>query len=334
MDPLRVGSGIVCCLAMVRFRPFLIAGLLFVSRARADGADDKASADALFAEGRRLMASGSYAAACEKLSASQRLDPAIGTALSLADCFEKSGKLASAWAELGDVARTAKAAGQSERAAQAGSRAAELEGRLSRLTIKSIAVGVQVARDGKPVAEATIGVAVPIDAGRYTIQASAPGKKTWSQTIEIKAERESVTVEIPMLADGPTAPVPDGAPEPRRAEIDPGRGARGQRVLAVGVVAVGVAGIAVGTYSGLHAASLWADAKASCRSYPNGCGADAASLSQDAILAGNLSTVCIAVGIAGLAGGAALWFTAPRAPKRSAVAVGISPGAVVVGGTF
>jgi hypothetical protein len=319
---------------MSRFWLLLIAGSLFAPGAWAAGANDKATADALFAEGRGLMASGSYAAACEKLSASQRIDPAIGTALSLADCFEKSGKTASAWAELRDAAAAAKAAGLSDRAEAARLRAAEMDKRVSRLTIKSSAVGVQVARDGKPVDRSALGAALPIDAGRYTIEANAPGKKAWSQTIEVKGDGESVTVEIPMLADEPGKPAPDAAPEPRRAAIDSGRVGNAQRALAVGVAAVGVAGLAVGTYSGLHAASLWEDAKASCQSYPNDCGTGSAGLSQDARSAANLSTVCFAVGIAGLAGGAALWFTASRAPKRSAVSVGISPGRVVVGGSF
>jgi len=319
---------------MSRFWPFLVAGTLFAPVAWAEGASDKAAADALFAEGRKLMESGSYAAACEKLRASQRIDPAVGTALSLADCFEKSGRTASAWAELRDAAAQAQAAGLADRAELARRRAAVLEERLCRLTIKSSAVGVQVTRDGKPVDRAALGVALPVDGGRYTIQATAPGKKTWSQTIEIKADRESVTVEVPMLADEPGKPAAEEEPKPRPVSIGAGRGGNGQRALAVGVAVVGVAGLAVGTYSGLHAASLWSDAKAGCQSYPNGCTPESIRLSQDAVAAGNLSTICFAVGIAGLAGGAALWLTAPQAPKRSPVAVGISPGRVVVGGTF
>jgi hypothetical protein len=323
---------------MSRFWSLLLVGLLLAPSAWAEGANDTPSADALFAEGRRLMASGSYAAACEKLSASQRIDPAIGTALGLADCFEKMGRTASALAELRDAAAAAQAAGQNDRAESMRRRAAALEGRVSRLTIRSSAVGVKIVRDGKPIDRAALGVALPIDAGQCTIEASLPGKKTWSQTIEIKGDRENVTVEVPMLADDPgttAAAAAPGAPEePRRPPMDAGRAGRSQRGLAVGVAAVGVVGLAVGTYAGLRAGSLWSDAKASCRSYPDGCGADGASLSQDAVASANLSTVAFAVGVAGVIGSVALWLTAPQAPKKSNVSVGISPGAIVVGGAF
>jgi hypothetical protein len=321
-------------LGMSRSVSLLVVGLLLAPGAWAGGASDKPSADALFAEGRRLMASGSYAAACEKLSASQRIDPAMGTTLGLADCFEKAGRTASAVAELRDAAAAAQAAGQNDRAESARRRAAALEERVSRLTIRSSAVGVKITRDGKPIDQAALGVALPIDAGHYAIEASLPGKKTWSQTIEIKGDRENVTVEVPMLADDPTKPAATVEPEPRPAPMDAGTAGRNQRVLAVGVAAVGVVGLAVGTYAGLRAGAQWSDAKASCRSYPAGCGADSTRLSQDAVASANLSTVAFAVGVAGAIGSVALWLTAPRSPKKTTLSVGISPRAIVVGGAF
>ena len=59
---------------------------------------DPAAAQALFDQGRDLMRQNKHAEACPKLAESNRLDPAIGTLFHLADCYEQSGRVASAWA--------------------------------------------------------------------------------------------------------------------------------------------------------------------------------------------------------------------------------------------
>jgi hypothetical protein len=68
--------------------------LLTASVAGADEAPDAVRAAALFAEGRQLMASGDFAAACPKLAESQTLDPAPDTALDLGICYEKASQAA------------------------------------------------------------------------------------------------------------------------------------------------------------------------------------------------------------------------------------------------
>src|SRR6185312_13224264 len=104
--------------------------------ARARAAEDEAAARALFFEARRLVAAGNYAAACPKFEDSYRLDPGIGTSFNLADCYEHSGRTASAWARFLDVAAATKAAGQLDRERVARARAAALEPKLARMTLK------------------------------------------------------------------------------------------------------------------------------------------------------------------------------------------------------
>src|SRR3982074_649570 len=108
-----------------------VSGILLAAHG-ANQNPDAVRAQALVVEGRRLMAAGDYAAACPKFVSSKALDPAPGTAIPLASCYEKAGKLASAW----DAFRGAAAgAGPKDRAAAAKKKAAALESKLSRLTI-------------------------------------------------------------------------------------------------------------------------------------------------------------------------------------------------------
>ena len=96
---------------------------------------DKAAAQSLFDEGRKLMSAGKYAEACPKLAESQKLDPGVGTQFHLSDCYEKLGQTASAWAGFLEAASSTKSMGQGDREKVARDRAAALAPRLSKLTI-------------------------------------------------------------------------------------------------------------------------------------------------------------------------------------------------------
>src|SRR4051794_35386626 len=100
------------------FEGCVVALALVAGRAHAE-ARDPVAAQALFDDARRLMAAGQTAEACPKFAESQRLDPGIGTAFNLADCYEKSGHVASAWALFLEVVSQARASGESDREAAA-----------------------------------------------------------------------------------------------------------------------------------------------------------------------------------------------------------------------
>ncbi|MGC4094032.1 MAG: hypothetical protein QM756_40210 [Polyangiaceae bacterium] len=302
--------------------------------ALAQSSSDKAAAEALFVEGRKLMEAGRYTDACLKFEASQRLDPGVGTMLNLAECYEKSGRTASAWAEFREVISAARAAESKEREALARERAGVLEGRLSRLTIGLSAEaastpGIEIRRDGAVVDSAEIGTSIPVDPGKHVIEANAPGRKKWFKTVELAADASQVDVLVPALASVQDSGGSVGGST--TTDSAPASGS-GQRTVALVAGGIGVVGVVVGSVYGLQASSKWKDAKAGCTSYPYGCSPDALKGADDARGFATLSTVGFIVGGVGLAAGAVLWFTAGSSDKQTSVGVG--PGSVMVRGRF
>jgi len=307
----------------------LTAVMAHATLASAQDATTKATAEALFADGRRLMGIGDYAAACPKLAASQRLDPGIGTELNLADCYEKSGRFASAWAEFRAAISAAHAAGSSDREQLATERARALESKLSRLTITASSAqsaSIQITRDGTPLDSAVIGTPIPVDPGHHTLEAKAPGKKTWSDTFDVTVVPTQVSIRIPDLADD--TGIAAATPSDKRTQ------ATAQRAIGIGVGVVGVLGVTAGTIFGLRAKSIWADAKSHCTTFPGPCDQQGVNLAQDAKQAGDISTVAFVIGGAGLIGGAVLYFTAPKDAPERALSLRVSPSFVTVTGKF
>src|SRR5512138_3647032 len=98
--------------------------------AHAQPADNTALAEQLFNEGRELGKANNWAAACPKFEASLRYDPAVGTRLNLATCYEKVNKPASAWGQYREAADVAAKQGDTKRRDFAQKAAAALEPRL------------------------------------------------------------------------------------------------------------------------------------------------------------------------------------------------------------
>src|ERR1041384_1291549 len=134
--------------------------------ARADG--DRPAAVALFDDAKSLMTAGRYAEACAKFAESNRQDPQLGALLHLADCYEKAGRLASAWAAFRDAAELADRRADA-RSLSARDRAESLEPKLSRLTVvvpnDAAVEGLTIRRDGVALGRALFGVAMPVDTG-------------------------------------------------------------------------------------------------------------------------------------------------------------------------
>ncbi len=305
-------------------------------------AANNGAAEELFRQGQALMQAGKYEQACPKLAESQRLDPGTGTLLNLAACHEKEGKLASAWAEYNDAAALAQRDGRDDRVQYCKDHLAAIEPKLARLTINVAAgaevPGFEVKLDDAVVGGPSLGVALPVDPGPHQISASAPGKRPWqaSLTIRVGPSQEAVTIQQLADADGASEPVNAGAPPPPpRAEA--GSSGSTQRVVAYGLGGLGIVAAGVGTAFGLTAISKNNESNdKGC--FGNECTAPAASLRKDARSAGTISTVAFALGGVALAGGVALFLTAPsskhdyRASAR--VVLGPGGGAVAIGSVW
>src|SRR5258708_40131941 len=103
-----------------------VIGSLLPLPAQGQSAGDKATAEALFGDGRRLMSQGNYREACPKFEASLKLDPGVGAMLNLADCYEKNGQTESAWAEFRESISAGRAAVSEEREVMARQRGDDL----------------------------------------------------------------------------------------------------------------------------------------------------------------------------------------------------------------
>jgi hypothetical protein len=298
----------------------LVASTMVVTvhgSARAQDAASRVAGEVLFDEGRALVKAGNLDEACPKFAESQRMAPAVGTLLNLGDCYEKTHRIASAWAAFREGAELASHAGQDERATYARDRASKLVARLARLKVEvpeeAKAQSLEVRRGDHVLNAAEWGVAVPVDEGTLEIRATAQGKKAWSTQVAV-AEAESKSVSVPPLVDEEKAPPPPvAAPEPGSAapaaDADAHKGS-GQRALGLAAAGVGLVGIVVGSVAGLSAKSKNDDALTHCTG--NLCDQTGLSLTHDAKSAASLSTIAFIVGAGMIAGGAALWLTAPR----------------------
>lgn len=318
-------------------------------------ASDKAAAQALFDQGRKLLAEGKYAEACKRLEQSQHIDPGIGTLLYLADCYEKSGRTASAWATYREAASEARAEGQAGRAQAGSERANRLQSRLSKLAIKvppdvrSIP-GLQVKRGKDVVHSGLFGVPIPVDPGMITVEASAPGYTSWKKSVKVGDNADNVTVDVPPLSKAaPAAPAkpppaekpPAPAPAPRPAPLTPppvdtGTGGSTQRTLGLVAGGLGVVGIGIGSFFGLRAIQKNHDAKDICPA--NKCTSEqGVTLTNDAKSAATASNIAFGAGAVLLATGVVLYLTAPSAHSmalRLEPSVGVGSAGMNLGGRF
>jgi hypothetical protein len=308
----------------------LLTSMMLTASAYAGPAEDRAAADALFREGRALVKAGKYADACPKLEASQSMDPTAGTLLALGDCYEFLGKTASAWATFNDARVMAKANKDERRESEAARRANLVEPNLSRLTIEvapeNRIAGLEVRRNGKTILGALFGSAIPVDPGEQLIEATAPGKQTWTTTVQIEAKPGATSVRIPMLEAEPVkAPPTTPAPQPVAPPPSDKPARSGDRQRTVGLVIGGVGTMVVigGSIAGAWVLATMGEVRDNnqcTNTDPAQCTVTGHQNVQDARNAATLSNLLLLNGGLALAAGIVVFATAPKnkSPKANA----------------
>ncbi|MBI4701291.1 MAG: hypothetical protein HY744_09050 [Deltaproteobacteria bacterium] len=278
--------------------------------------EERALAEGLFREGKRLLAEGQLALACPKIEESQRLDPGAGTLLNLALCHQGEGRTATAWAELKEALAQARSDGRADREQIAREHLATIEPELSRLTVgvapEAKVTGLEVKRDGISLREAVWGAALPVDPGEHVVEATAPGKKPWKLTLRVGPDGDLQQVTVPLLADEPRAVAPKLAPpasavpppatvppEPVDAAFDP------RRVAGLTVGGLGLAALGVGGFFGVRAIALRSESDDHCPT-DTSCDAKGVALNDDAQVSATLANVGIGAGLVALGLGAYL----------------------------
>jgi hypothetical protein len=179
-------------------------------RAQAHSATEVSLAESLYRSARELSQAGRFDEACPKFAESYRLDPATGTLLNLATCHEAQGKLATAWLEYSDALVASRRAGRHSRVKFAEERIKLIEPRLSRLTVllapEADDPQLELWLDGLKIGRAAAGTPTPVDPGRHVVEARAPGKKPWSESVEVGAVSDLKTVTVPALVAEEVAP--------------------------------------------------------------------------------------------------------------------------------
>jgi len=295
--------------------PLVLASAL-ARPARADDTAEatRAAANALFDEGKRLVAAGRHPEACERLDASLAMLPRLGVRLNLADCLERIGRTASAWALFADAAAEAQRLAD-PREVFARERIAALEPRLTRLAIDVTANreldGLEVRRDDAFVPAALHGIELPVDPGEHAVEVSAPGRRTWSTLVTVTADGATTRIHVPQLElIAPAAPPPPRAPRLAATPIARVRAAptsSHRRTLTWAATGIGAAGCTVGVVYGILAYVRWQGAKDACAD--GFCPRDEHDDARVARGFGTVSTVAFGVGGAALAASIALYLT-------------------------
>lgn len=299
-------------------------------QATAQTAADPVAAEELFEAGRAAMDRKDYAVACQRFAESQRLDPAPGTLVNLAECLDRQGLVASSWQRWKEALDSLRPGDSREAAVK--QRIAAAQARLPKLELRlaeNAAPGAVVTRDGLVLGNASLGLELPVDPGPHRVVVTAPGHAPREYALTI-AEKESQTLTVDA---GPTESA-KSTPAPSKSRMvlptgdtSPSAGSGGKRTYGIVALSAGGAGLIVGGVAGALALSKKSTVNDEC-SRTNGTLLCDSQRGVDAAHAGRtfatIANVGVAVGVVGVGLGAYLLLTGDGA-SQTAVSARATP---------
>jgi hypothetical protein len=295
-----------------------------------------ATAQALFADAQAAMDRKDWAIACPKLEEVTRLLPSgVGGQLTLAQCYEGAGKLASAWTTYLVAEAAATQTNRPEQAKQAHDKGAALRPKLAQIVIvvpEAVRAlpGLVIERDGTAVGAAVWGTAVSVDKGPHLIVVSATGRSPWQKNVDVPSDgaQVSVDVEAPAASAAPPALKPEAPPPEPPPPVPPPKPPEASRSPGPWIVGgIGVAALIGGAVTGglvLSNKSTFDGSVHMCGAGAPFCTTSAGDSARSTInTLGPVTTALLAAGGAGVAAGA-IWLGV-RGRSGSSARFGVAP---------
>lgn len=284
------------------------------TRAAEVDANTLAAAKQLHQEAMAALEAHQFASACPKLEQVVRMIPeGYGARLSLGECYESAGQLASAWQAFVIVEESSP---KPEQRGEARSRANALFPKLARLVLivpqeLSKIEDLEIRLNKAKLAKTVLNTPFPVDRGMHTISVQARGYQPWKRTLSLIENGEKAEVEIPMLAKSVPSAAGKDARDLRQETQASAWSTQRWAGLIIGIA--GFAGLITGSAFGIEAIQLRnaSNAGGKCRA-DDFCTPEGFELRTKSIDSGNWSTGFVAGGAAAAALGAALWLSAPK----------------------
>lgn len=313
---------------------------------------DLRAARELFTAAEHDEDAGRWSDAYDKLQHVAAVKLTAGVRYHLALCQEKMGKLATALDGFHEAQKEAQADDSKDVLRLVGKQLEELEPRVPKLTVHVVPAvdGAMVRLDGTPIAKALVGVAIPLDPGPHTVEASAPNRAPAKATITM-GERDVTSIDLQLgeAQPAPAAPVPApaagaaaapatasgteaasgaGAAPAAAPESSPASSRSIAAPLLTTIGAVALAGLGVGAY--VAAGNAVGSGQQQCASQ----GPDCVSSAVNTVRGWDFTAAGAWIGAAALGTVAVVLWARPSHSQSATATLSVGPARIVLGGRF